>query len=463
VPLVRINEKLVYFAHVPRCAGSAVENYLTTRFGPLALLDRRHALTEQAARWSQTSPQHIDTETLARLLPASFIDASFAVIRHPAERLRSVFVRHRDIERTLPADADFDDWIAQLPLPGFALDNHTRPMGDFIPEGSEIFALEQGLLPLIAWLDALAGDTDGPRHVDIINSHTQKLATQDHAGGDIPQLSPARVSALAEIYAGDMALGNYPSPPQIQNENNEVADMATGTRTVLLHYHLFKNAGTSLDSILKKHFKDRWMTREFRHKGGNNTGDVEEWIRSTPDATAFSSHTMIGPLPQVEGVRIIPLILLRDPVKRIVSAYKFERQQAVDNWGANLAKSHDLAGYVRTRLDKEGDRQCRNFQTSRLAPFQQGDAPELERALAGLEMIYAQGLVGLVSDFGAFIDSLNTLVQQFEPSFKGEVVRSNVSDKSSTPPDTDVIDLLKQSNLHDAQVLARAETLLRGL
>ena len=209
MPLVRIQDKLVYFAHIPRCAGSAVENYLTARFGPLAFMDRRYFLTPTDERWSQTSPQHIDRSTFSRLFPPSFIDASFAVVRHPAQRLRSIFVRHRDIERNIPADADFDDWITQLPLPGFALDNHTRPMTDFIPEGAVVFALEQGLDPLIAWLDNLSGNTDGPRHVEVVNSHEQKLAVQEREGGEIPPLNAAQVYRLENTYAGDMALGNY--------------------------------------------------------------------------------------------------------------------------------------------------------------------------------------------------------------------------------------------------------------
>jgi hypothetical protein len=187
---------------------------------------------------------------------------------------------------------------------------------------------------------------------------------------------------------------------------------------------------------------------------------VEEWIRSTPDATAFSSHTMIGPLPQVEGVRIIPLILLRDPVKRIVSAYKFERQQAVDNWGANLAKSHDLAGYVRTRLDKEGDRQCRNFQTSRLAPFCPDGTSEAERALKGLDLLHTQGLIGLVSHFDAFADALVARMQEFEPGFEAKVVTANVSKKGSAPESAELLEILAAANRDDAVIIAHAEKLL---
>ena len=57
-------------------------------------------------------------------------------------------------------------------------------------------------------------------------------------------------------------------------------------RTIILHYHLFKNAGTSVDAILKRIFGDRWVTREFPAMRGNNTAMVEQWIRNTPEAVA---------------------------------------------------------------------------------------------------------------------------------------------------------------------------------
>ena len=145
------------------------------------------------------------------MLPPTFIDASFAMIRHPVERLRSVFVRHRDIEKNIPSDTEFDDWCTKLPLRGFALDNHTRPMRDFIPKDCKLFCIEDGFDPLITWLDTLAGDEDGPRQVDVVNSHAQKLSLQQSPGGEIPPLKRETISLLANKYAKDMMMGSYES------------------------------------------------------------------------------------------------------------------------------------------------------------------------------------------------------------------------------------------------------------
>jgi hypothetical protein len=38
MPIFRVNEKIVFFCHVPKCAGTAVNLYLQARFGKLAFI-----------------------------------------------------------------------------------------------------------------------------------------------------------------------------------------------------------------------------------------------------------------------------------------------------------------------------------------------------------------------------------------------------------------------------------------
>ena len=226
-------------------------------------------------------------------------------------------------------------------------------------------------------------------------------------------------------------------------------------RTVILHYHLFKNAGTSLDRILKDNFAETWLTAEFSPSGGNNTDQVVSWIAETPDAVTYSSHTLLGPLPQIAGVQIIPVILLRDPLARIRSAYQFERKQDVDTWGAELARTHDLEGYVRARLDRKGDRQCRNFQTSRLASMVPGDTPEVGRAISAVRLFQKTGVIGRVEKFAATLDALTARVKPVFPDFKAEVVRANVSAKpdGGQSENNALMALLGEVNQDDLAVL----------
>jgi hypothetical protein len=217
-------------------------------------------------------------------------------------------------------------------------------------------------------------------------------------------------------------------------------------RTIILHYHLFKNAGTSVDAILKQNFPGRWVTREFPTGSGNNTAQVESWIRETPDAVAFSSHTMIGPVPRVEGVRIISFLLLRDPIERIRSAYRFEKGQASDTWGAQLAKEHDFEGYVRARLSRPGDRQCRDFQTHRLASMAPGRMPPRDAALSALETVT---VAGVVERFEDAVARLGLEIRKHYPHFSATAVRANVSATGETQLADDVAALLRSANQDD--------------
>ena len=219
------------------------------------------------------------------------------------------------------------------------------------------------------------------------------------------------------------------------------------SRTVILHYHLFKNAGTSVDHILQQNFPERWVTAEFPPNGGDNSALIADWIRDTPDAVAFSTHTGLGPVPEIDGVTVISLILLRDPIRRIRSAYRFERNQDADTWGAELAKAHDLEGYVRARLDRMGDRQCRNFQTHRLASLVPGHGPELDRAIAGLDAV---SVFGLVEEFDAALQRVAARIRGAFPGFFWEPVQANrTSPPPETPGDRRIDALLTEANADD--------------
>jgi hypothetical protein len=91
MPIFKAGGKLVYYAHVPKCGGSAVGWYLTERFGPIAFEDRNHTRHDAKTQWSRTSPQHIDRVSLGRLFPEGFFDAAFTIVRHPVARLVSAY------------------------------------------------------------------------------------------------------------------------------------------------------------------------------------------------------------------------------------------------------------------------------------------------------------------------------------------------------------------------------------
>jgi hypothetical protein len=217
MPLIKANGKLVYFAHVPKCAGTAVARYLEARFGPPALSDRQFRALPEAQRWTRSSPQHIPRDALARLFPPEFFDASFAVIRHPVDRLASVFLFQREKEGTIPPDLSFADWLGRIAADRardpFAYDNHTRPMTDFVPEGAVLFRIEDGVEAVEAWCDATFGAQTGadPVRIPRVNTRYRRLK---EAGPDAPPpppfaLTPADRALVAKLFAVDFERFGY--------------------------------------------------------------------------------------------------------------------------------------------------------------------------------------------------------------------------------------------------------------
>lgn len=169
-------------------------------------------------------------------------------------------------------------------------------------------------------------------------------------------------------------------------------------RKVLFHYHLFKNAGTSLDETLKLNFKgDQWVTKEFPNHLQKNRQQVQEWISEASKAVCFSSHTAYFPVPELPGTKVLPIIFFRHPLDRIVSAYNFERKQQAKTFGAVLAKHTNLRGYIEARLALGMDRQCRNFHTDRFASmYPPNISNQLERAKLAIAQL---PFVGSVSHY----------------------------------------------------------------
>ncbi len=232
-------------------------------------------------------------------------------------------------------------------------------------------------------------------------------------------------------------------------------------RHIILHNHLFKNAGTSIDEILKRNFGDRWVSREFDSAGAANTADVTRWIEAHPRAIAFSTHTLIGPLPRIDGVRIVPVVMLRDPVDRIGSAYRFERVQRAETFGTGLARKNGFAGYVHARLAVPGDRQCLNFQTQRLAALGTGSArDELEEARAVCDQIMQHGVLGIVAEFSQAMERLGQILKPQFPDFNWHPVTANASSKNQPNAISPAMrQMLEEINGDDIALLRHAKSL----
>lgn len=198
-------------------------------------------------------------------------------------------------------------------------------------------------------------------------------------------------------------------------------------RTVIVHFHLFKNAGTSVDRILRDNFGARCGTVESENSKKLPPETLIEFIRANPDLMAVSSHTAMVSLPHYDDVDIVPIFFMRHPIDRIRSAYTFERHQQANTPSATKAKEGDFQHYMDWHFSTGAPGQVSNFHTRRLKDFHtftpnrqtQFFEPRARAALAALPC------VGLVEQFDESMKRFEALIQPHFPEFQAESAWEN--------------------------------------
>jgi hypothetical protein len=179
-----------------------------------------------------------------------------------------------------------------------------------------------------------------------------------------------------------------------------------GNRRVVVHYHFFKNAGTSVDESLKAAFGgNRCIGVE--DDAGLSPAALADFIMGHPDHRVFSSHTAQFPVPQIDGVAILPIVFVRHPIDRIRSVYEFERRDPRNSPAPfKMAKELGLKDYVSWRLSE--DRQIRNFHVTRLARGLSGPAS----LATARKYVRRLPFVGVVDRFEASLAALSQILKQ---------------------------------------------------
>ncbi len=172
-------------------------------------------------------------------------------------------------------------------------------------------------------------------------------------------------------------------------------------RTIIVHCHIFKNAGSSLDWALRRNFGGAFLDHRDDKAMQRGAAYLGPLLEANPALRALSSHRVVFPLPQVPGARLVPAFLIRNPIERAYSVYQFDRVRRIRTPAARMAKKLDFRNYVAWRLESSVSRVIRNFQTNYCtgllgAKERQLDETDLEAAKATLK---STPMVGLVEQF----------------------------------------------------------------
>ena len=209
--------------------------------------------------------------------------------------------------------------------------------------------------------------------------------------------------------------------------------MSSAARSIVVHYHIFKNAGSTVDVALKKYFGARHGTLE-----GCTPWDVvsarrvADFFRSNPSIACMSSHQARLPLPRLPGVGSTAVLFLRHPVDRFGSVYEFERRNSLssDSPSARAARSGDIRSFAEWAVSPDAGGVARNFQVLFLAGID-SDTRHVLPTYLHLELarrrLAALPFCGLVDQFDRSMQCYEALLKRDFPDFTALYRAANVS------------------------------------
>jgi len=187
------------------------------------------------------------------------------------------------------------------------------------------------------------------------------------------------------------------------------------TRYVLVHYHIFKNGGSTIESILEREFGEAFTTLHGPSSDCVLDGEtLVHFLAGHPAVTAVSSHHLKYPKPSPRNTVLFDCCFLRHPLARLHSEYwHFRRANDADPC-CHLARRYSARDYLR-RLIEEAPNRVSNVQVNLLSSAgaftRPADEDDLAAAIAVLRRMAIPGVVRM------FDESLVAAEYYLRPAF----------------------------------------------
>jgi hypothetical protein len=244
-------------------------------------------------------------------------------------------------------------------------------------------------------------------------------------------------------------------------------------RFVLLHYHFFKNAGSTIEEILANSFFENYArldTEDF--DGAVSREELVSFLQRHPRMKAVSSHQFRYPVPRAPGYIFFDLCFLRDPIDRIRSMYDYFRQKPVPGEPASdLARTESIGGFIAGLVDHHAYR-ASNVQVNMLANGIVNDPPAEADLVRATEVMLKTSFLGVVDCFNESLIAGQHFLRPVFPNLALAQQPANVSsalegamhgriEKFRRACDVDVYAELVRINALDSELVNRARTEVR--
>jgi hypothetical protein len=200
-------------------------------------------------------------------------------------------------------------------------------------------------------------------------------------------------------------------------------------RFVILHYHILKNAGSTIEEILDRNFGERFARIDTSDRDGRvSNSALLSFLENNPHLQAVSSHQIRHPVPAAKGFIFFDLCFLRDPLDRIRSTYDYFREKP--NAGdplSQLANELSLGEFV-ARAIKRMPQHVNDVQVNLLANGGCYDhIPGREDLKRAVRTMRTMSFIGVVDRFNEGIAAVQNILNPLFPNLLCDQKPVNVS------------------------------------
>jgi hypothetical protein len=199
-------------------------------------------------------------------------------------------------------------------------------------------------------------------------------------------------------------------------------------RFLIVHYHIFKNGGSTITSILEREFRGNFATVH----GPDDVSVVDlaslaNFVSSHESVQAISSHHLRYPKPVFPNTIIFDCCFLRHPLDRLQSLYTYFQGILADDPLCRLAKQEHARPFFRKLIDC-APHLVSNVQVTMLAEggafTRPVDTSDVEVAS---DVVGKMAIPGLVERFDESLVAAEYFLKPAFPRLRLDYVPQNVS------------------------------------
>jgi len=201
---------------------------------------------------------------------------------------------------------------------------------------------------------------------------------------------------------------------------------------VILHFHLFKNAGSTVEWIFTQNFSPNVVRMDTDHPSKILSNEVVlNYLHAHPKVKFFSSHQLRLPIPESSHFQFIPSLFIRHPIDRISSIYSFNRRRSdINTVGVAKAKSLSLNDYLKWNFQVKNN-VVRNFQVLFLSDKRGSTIPNEEDFRVAVNRMKSFPVLGVVDRFDESIVLAQEFLRKYFPKIDMSYVKQNISSERS--------------------------------